>query len=84
MFIYTSDINECDRKDKGGCDTYCANTVGSYKCNCKEGYAIFENEGFMGYEVYRSETGDLKDDILRYNHSCVSKYWLHKICIVNL
>ena len=34
-----ADINECDQ-DSGGCEQFCNNTFGSYKCSCKDGYNL--------------------------------------------
>lgn len=34
---YCEDIDECE-VDNGGCDHICINTVGSYRCECEEGY----------------------------------------------
>ena len=31
------DINEC-ATNNGGCDQYCINSVGSYSCECADGY----------------------------------------------
>jgi len=36
-FYFFPDINECS-SDNGGCEVYCVNTVGSYMCECEEGY----------------------------------------------
>ena len=37
------DVNECNNKN-GGCAHTCTNTVGSYHCQCKIGYALAENK----------------------------------------
>ena len=39
--IFT-DIDECGL-DNGGCDQDCTNTLGSFFCNCSEGYLLNEN-----------------------------------------
>jgi hypothetical protein len=36
------DIDECEL-DNGGCDQDCTNTLGSFFCNCSEGYLLIEN-----------------------------------------
>ena len=39
--LYT-DIIECDTNN-GGCDHNCINTIGSYQCQCREGYETKNN-----------------------------------------
>ena len=36
------DINECEFNN-GGCDHYCANTVGSFVCSCYHGHQLAGN-----------------------------------------
>ena len=36
------DINECDM-NVDGCDQICVNTVGSFLCNCTDGYELNED-----------------------------------------
>ena len=38
------DIDECSL-DTDGCDQGCINTLGSFQCNCTEGYAL-NDDGF--------------------------------------
>ena len=38
------DINVCD-VDNGGCDQICIDGIGSFHCNCTEGYLI-NDDGF--------------------------------------
>ena len=38
------DINECEDGNNGGCTLVCSNTVGSYNCDCNEGYNLL-NDG---------------------------------------
>lgn len=33
------DINECD-SDNGGCNQTCVNTIGSYYCECGDGFSL--------------------------------------------
>ncbi|CAH1276341.1 NOTCH2, partial [Branchiostoma lanceolatum] len=35
--VRTPDYNECSRNN-GGCEHNCVNTVGSYRCSCRDGY----------------------------------------------
>ena len=37
------DTNECGNND-GGCNQTCVNTVGSYNCECDEGYNLNSDE----------------------------------------
>ncbi|BFZ01255.1 hypothetical protein BsWGS_04294 [Bradybaena similaris] len=37
--IFVTDINECDL-DKGGCEQFCKNTIGSYQCECEGGFSL--------------------------------------------
>ena len=37
-----TDINEC-KKEKGGCEQSCQNTIGSYSCFCLTGYLVDSN-----------------------------------------
>ena len=45
------DINECDTNN-GGCEQDCINTIGSYQCQCSEGFQFTSNR--------RNCTGNLK------------------------
>lgn len=41
ILIFVIDINECTVSNKNTCNSQtqnCANTIGSFKCNCKNGY----------------------------------------------
>ena len=49
------DINECDTNN-GGCDHNCINTIGSYQCQCREGFQFISNG--------RNCTGNLKNLII--------------------
>ena len=50
MVLTCVDVNECEN---GGCPKYanCTNTVGSFKCECKEGFLGKDCEGRF-YENY--------------------------------
>jgi len=53
IILLLSDINEC-ATDNGGCDTnaICVNTIGSYLCFCKEGYAGGANDYCYGTDTH--------------------------------
>ncbi len=38
------DINECEN-NTGGCEQNCTNTIGSFYCNCSEGFSLIN--GFV-------------------------------------
>ena len=38
-FIFLADEDEC-QKDNGRCQHQCVNTIGSYHCTCREGFAL--------------------------------------------
>ena len=41
MFINAPiDDNECADGGNGGCDQICVNSLGSYSCNCLEGFSL--------------------------------------------
>uniref|UniRef100_A0A183VCE0 Tolloid n=2 Tax=Toxocara canis TaxID=6265 RepID=A0A183VCE0_TOXCA len=39
---FIKDLDEC-RKDKGGCQQLCVNTIGSYRCECESGYVLADD-----------------------------------------
>lgn len=41
--VVISDVNECAYKN-GGCSHKCFNTMGSFKCTCKEGFYLLEDK----------------------------------------
>ena len=42
-FIVFVDINECVELSSG-CDHNCTNTIGSFSCSCKDGYALYDDK----------------------------------------
>lgn len=42
MFFPPSDINEC-LSNKGGCQHLCVNEVGSFHCECNDGFNLDSN-----------------------------------------
>ncbi len=41
--LFVTDKDECS-KDNGGCQHECINTVGSYVCQCRNGFILHENK----------------------------------------
>lgn len=39
ILVIILDIDEC-AEDNGKCNQICINTIGSYKCDCNEGYRM--------------------------------------------
>ena len=42
--ITFSDVDECEDFYLNNCDQLCANTIGSYNCNCTDGYSLSTDE----------------------------------------
>lgn len=44
-FLFPSllDVDEC-QDNNGGCQQICVNTMGSYECQCKEGFFLSDNQ----------------------------------------
>lgn len=42
LHLLSVDTNECDLEN-GGCEHFCTNFVGSYECNCLNGYYLAPN-----------------------------------------
>ncbi len=44
MYLAATDLDECSASENNaGCDHYCENTEGSYRCSCKALYAVNNN-----------------------------------------
>ena len=56
------DVDECAEK-KADCNQICVNSMGSYHCQCHEGYSLYTN----------SEMPGTSGEIYHINHTCVSK-----------
>ena len=41
MFVHV-DVDEC-QSENGGCEQNCTNTVGSFFCNCSDGFRLRED-----------------------------------------
>ncbi|CAD5221161.1 unnamed protein product [Bursaphelenchus okinawaensis] len=66
------DIDECEEAN-GYCDHQCHNTVGGFKCTCREGYDLFNENGQGGVVLQEGETGYDNLDMIRYNKTCVAR-----------
>ncbi len=65
FFPFLIDINECNF-DNGGCDHNCTNLVGSYFCNCSNGYYLTNGsicQGINGSRTLASVLCSLYDRI---------------------
>ena len=38
IFVTSADVNECQSPDACGANSVCNNTVGSYRCDCENGF----------------------------------------------
>lgn len=43
LFAFLLDVDEC-QDNNGGCQQICVNTMGSYECQCKEGFFLSDNQ----------------------------------------
>ena len=66
MLFLTLDINECT-ENVHGCEGSCINTIGGYKCKCKEGFTLRGNlrtcKGMKYVHVHHSELHSSHYDI---------------------
>ena len=67
-----SDVNECE-VENGHCDHHCINMQGSYRCSCDDGFDLFTFDGQNGVKVKEGETGEINEDLIRFNKSCVPR-----------
>ena len=53
--VNISDVDECSA-EKGNCDHYCQNSIGSFECSCRTGYML-RSDGKMcaGIHIYRNK-----------------------------
>ena len=59
MFSYNTDVNECGTAN-GNCTQLCNNTVGSFSCDCTEGY-VLSDDGMSCVDV---------DECILNSHNC--------------
>ena len=48
FIVFLLDINECDNDADNHCEHNCENRVGTYTCNCNDGYLLSDG----GYTCY--------------------------------
>lgn len=46
------DLNECDARDKAGCQHMCVNNQGSFICRCKHGYELGHDKKSCNSKLY--------------------------------
>ena len=52
MLMYTlQDVDECERQN-GGCEHFCLNEVGSYRCACSEGYTLADDHHMCNGNIH--------------------------------
>ena len=44
IFLETNDIDECELYPNKLCSHTCVNTIGSYRCECPQGYSLHSDE----------------------------------------
>ena len=53
--VLVVDVNECST-DQGGCDHFCENSVGSFWCSCRNGFALAPDgstcSGSIEFQIY--------------------------------
>lgn len=89
--LFVTDKDECS-KDNGGCQHECINTIGSYVCQCRNGFILHENKHDCKEGMYRhsqknnsgqkriSEGSQLVVALL----ACVSMLMLYYILLRNI
>lgn len=69
LYLYCQDEDECAAKGYILCDQVCLNAIGSYSCDCNNGYRLIEDEKTCNGEIFlRFMVSLLKHDlrVLRY------------------
>ena len=44
-FCVHSDVDECSSVELNTCDMLCENTVGGFRCDCRNGYQLNQEDG---------------------------------------
>nr|CDP91970.1 BMA-NAS-39, isoform c [Brugia malayi] len=71
LAYFITDLNEC-RNNNGGCQQRCTNTIGSYQCECENGYVLADDghnckEGDCNLQVYDPE-GEITSPNYPFNY----------------
>lgn len=79
LYFYVTDIRECDRDDRAGCDHMCKDVPGGYQCGCKKaGYQLFTKDFAANFTVpLVMENGNL-GKVYNLDHTCVRKLYSGK------
>uniref|UniRef100_A0A8C9QJU1 Collagen and calcium binding EGF domains 1 n=1 Tax=Spermophilus dauricus TaxID=99837 RepID=A0A8C9QJU1_SPEDA len=78
---YCLDIDECATSNKTLCEHICVNTVGSYRCECREGY-VLEDDGrtCTRGDKYPNDTGHEKsENAVKAETCCASCKEFHQM-----
>ncbi|XP_023210012.1 tolloid-like protein 1 [Centruroides sculpturatus] len=54
---FVKEIDECEYSERNGCSDICVNTIGSYRCECREGRYAFTNDKIC--ESYSNACGGI-------------------------
>lgn len=74
------DVDEC-QDNNGGCQHICVNTMGSYECQCKEGFFLSDNQHTC---IHRSEGGPKIVCVCVYVSRSVALILLFHLCVLIL
>ncbi|XP_077886063.1 collagen and calcium-binding EGF domain-containing protein 1 isoform X3 [Ictidomys tridecemlineatus] len=79
---YCLDIDECATSNKTLCEHICVNTVGSYRCECREGY-VLEDDGrtCTRGDKYPNDTGheEKSENAVKAETCCASCKEFHQM-----
>eukprot|EP00058_Branchiostoma_floridae_P000956 XP_002586444.1 hypothetical protein BRAFLDRAFT_105223 [Branchiostoma floridae] len=74
-----TDVNEC-ADNNGGCDHFCQNSVGSYRCTCRPGYQLSGSSRCVDINECSTDNGGCSqicvNTVGSYRCTCRSGYYL--------
>ena len=81
-FIFLSDFNEC-QLNNAGCEHICANSEGSYNCDCRKGFKLkddkFGCEGKFGIRsLFAWEKNQTNDSVNDKHYVLISDGWVER------